>query len=362
MNLAQKHRQYKFKDILGHDKVSNELLKRSKDRNFPQVILFQGNPGVGKTSFSYVIAMAANCKDLKDGEPCGQCDNCLDIKNQRFTRGNIREYDARDIKVDQIEEIKEFISSPPMLDNYNILFIDELQGMFGQGASASAREKLLKVIEKINNHTIIIFGTMDSSVLSSAYKRRMVTYNLKDVAYDQIAIYLMDVLAQENISLDGKEDAIGTIVESSNGSPGLAISYLERCVYGEIWSKEEILQEFDLASNDTIIDYTAKCLKGDISLLNQYVSGEVVNGIEETLMVLYKQLKGASLKKEEQKKVGSLSKHFGEERVKKVFELVIEAKQYGYFTPAMITLLLIRIIDSMPKETTGSNGRRVIRG
>ena len=44
------YRPFSFDDIAGHAGIINELKNRSKEQNFPQVMLFSGISGSGKSS------------------------------------------------------------------------------------------------------------------------------------------------------------------------------------------------------------------------------------------------------------------------------------------------------------------------
>lgn len=350
-NLTQITRSYKFRDVIGNKKIVSEFIQRSKDKNFPQVILIEGMTGIGKTTLARLVAMSANCKHLEDGEPCGECPSCKAIKAERFRDVSVMEQDARDIKVEQIDQIRDFISTPSMLDPFKIVFIDELQGFFGQGSSASARDKMLKILEKTYKNVIFILGTMDGDTIPKALRNRTVSYKLKPLTTEEIVGHLYNVAKDRSVKIGASEaEVLLAIAQYAEGSMRTAISYLERCIYGNIWTKEELISELSITPDQTIIDYTQMILTGNSSILDVYLSGGVIDSIQDTVVLILKKQMGAKLKQEELNKIGKLPTLHSKEKAMTLLNEILEAKKNGFITSAMITLMLVKLLDRFKTE------------
>ena len=74
--LARLYRPRRFSEIIGQDHVSATLRTAVERGRVAHAYLFCGPRGVGKTTAARVLAMALNCADREDGEPCGKCESC----------------------------------------------------------------------------------------------------------------------------------------------------------------------------------------------------------------------------------------------------------------------------------------------
>ncbi|MBW1888345.1 MAG: hypothetical protein JRI52_08365 [Deltaproteobacteria bacterium] len=74
-----------FSEILGQEKPKKILRQTLERGKIPHAYLFTGIPGIGKISMARVLTMALNCHKLNDGEVCGECIPCRQIKNGTFT-------------------------------------------------------------------------------------------------------------------------------------------------------------------------------------------------------------------------------------------------------------------------------------
>lgn len=355
MNLYQKYRPYRFQDVVGQVKTINELKKRAIDNNFPQVMIFSGPTGTGKTTIARIIASYLNCSNPKEGEPCGECRSCKAIQEENVISDNLLEFDARDIKVDEIEKIKSFCSTQSLLGGKKIVFIDEFQGIVGQGSSASARDKTLKLFEKVYKDVYFILGTMNWDSIPKEFKEaskgRMSFYKLSPLTSSEIVGRLYDICEKENVVLtNDKSNGLMTIAENSQGSLRIAISYLERAIYGDIWSEEELLEELDIVSNQTVIDLVVKLVKRDTSILQTHVNETIFNQIEELILATIKKQMGGYLNKTFREKIGRLDQ-LPQGRLLELMNLVQDTKKYGFLTMPMITLFLIKALQEETRRT-----------
>src|SRR5579862_3749560 len=84
MSLYRKYRPQSFANLVGQDHIRTTLLNALKSGKVNHAYLFTGPRGTGKTSTARLVAKAINCLNLKDGEPCEECDICKEITDGRL--------------------------------------------------------------------------------------------------------------------------------------------------------------------------------------------------------------------------------------------------------------------------------------
>ena len=268
------YRPYSLNDMVGQKGILVEFKNRSYKGNFPQVMIFEGLSGTGKTTLALIVAGILNCKEPKritDGNicyinPCGICKPCIDIKNEVFGR-DIYFLDASSMSKDDVLNIQNKVNVMPMYDKNKIIIVDEAQEL-----SKASKGATLKLLEKPRKNVYYILCTMDSSALVKAIKSRGQTYRFKSVSSDEIAKYLWKILKKENLSESIPEtfikEGIFEISKYAEGNVREAIQYLERCLYGEYYSKSDILKNLGLISKEDAIELIFKLLKRDVSFFS----------------------------------------------------------------------------------------------
>lgn len=255
--LYQKLRPYRFSDMVGQNfVVENVRMQAKRDAWFHSYIL-AGQFGSGKTTMARIIAMAANCSNKdEDGNPCGCCESCRALMQDNST--DYKEIDgASNTGVDNIRDLKEYISYQPVLLRKKVVIIDEVHKL-----SNAAFNSLLKMLEEPPAYAIFILCTTEEEAIPKTVQSRCAIYRFGAIAEEQIANYLMEAAERTCISL--AMGGANLIAKYSQGSMRNALKYLEQLSASE----EEITEEFvskilGIADSGIIFDLLSMYLKGE---------------------------------------------------------------------------------------------------
>jgi len=218
--LARRWRPQKFADLIGQDVVVRTLKNALASGNLAHAYLLCGIRGVGKTTIARLMAMAVNCEQSDQGEPCGQCSACRGIAEG--SNLDVQEMDAAShTGVDDVREILDGVRYPPVTLKRKIYIIDEAHML-----SKSAFNALLKTLEEPPEHVMFILATTESDKLPVTVRSRCQRFDLRRLGQGEIAAYLKHVFDTESIKADA--DAIVAIAQAADGSVRDGLSLAER--------------------------------------------------------------------------------------------------------------------------------------
>jgi DNA polymerase-3 subunit gamma/tau len=345
-NLFSKYRPSTLESMYGHSIIVKEFKKRFKENKIPHAILLTGITGVGKTTFIRIIAKAIACKQKdENGNGCNICDMCQIIDNEKLS--NIYfELNASNIGIDQMREIEDS-SNRKAIGKYTtkIFVIDEMQEL---NKNKSAEKNILKVLEKPSDRCFFILAAMDSRKINNAIKNRCVHYKLNPLSFQVISKCLGDICDKEGITIDNREKAetLVTIAQNCDGSLRTAISYLERCIYSDIWEARLLLKELDIIS-DTNISIIINCvLKGDMNALSLEINEDVLKKIKYFLMLLYKKLNGITLSGWQTGQIKDIV-NVNWDNLENVIEGINELSKFPYLYTDLIEFHIMQIINKI---------------
>ena len=224
--LYRKYRPSSFSEVVGQEHVVKTLKNAIKRGKIAHAYLFSGPRGIGKTTIARILAKAANCKDIKDGEPCNKCDVCKNINQNRFL--DLVEIDAAThTQVDKIRDIIEKINFSPASGKYKVYIIDEVH-MLSKGAFNA----LLKTLEEPPKHVIFILATTEIHKIPATIISRCQRFDFRRIKISEIKKRLEGIAKQEKVKVEkGVFDFIAV-----NSSGGMRDS---ESLFGQILSLED---------------------------------------------------------------------------------------------------------------------------
>lgn len=159
-------------DILPWQKQPlSELIARGE--KLPHALLIHGRSGVGKIEFARALAQSLLCESPQDGFACGECPACgwfregnhpdfrellpesmLDEASTDEVAADADDKDkkkSREIKIDQIRAIADFMMLSTHRDGYRVLLVHPAEAM-----NIAAANALLKTLEEPAARTVIL--------------------------------------------------------------------------------------------------------------------------------------------------------------------------------------------------------------
>ncbi len=249
--LYRKFRPDTFDEVKGQDHIVTTLRNQVRNDRVGHAYLFCGTRGTGKTTMAKLLAKAVNCSNLKDGNPCCECESCRAI----FTGSalNVIEIDAASNSgVDNMRQIKDAVQYAPSDGKKLVYIIDEAHML-----TREAHNALLKTLEEPPEYCLFILATTEENKIPITIKSRCQKYDFHRISVETIYNRLKDLTGRENVEAD--EEALGFIARAADGSMRDALSILDECIascLGEKLTYEEVLNTVGAVDIEVYISLT----------------------------------------------------------------------------------------------------------
>ena len=225
--LARTYRPSRFADLIGQEAMVRTLANAIDSGRLAHAFVLTGIRGVGKTTTARIIARALNCVGA-DGtggptpDPCGTCDHCTSIGEDRNV--DVIEMDAASrTGVDDIRELIEGVRYRPVSARFKVYIIDEVHML-----SRNAFNALLKTLEEPPEHVKFIFATTEIRKVPVTVLSRCQRFDLRRVDGETLFSHLGAIAGQEGVEI--AEDALRQIVRAAEGSVRDALSLLDQSI------------------------------------------------------------------------------------------------------------------------------------
>lgn len=282
--LYRKWRPQTFSDVVGQEHITSVLQYQTENDKLSHAYIFCGSRGTGKTTCAKLLAKAANCMNLKDGNPCNECEACREIN--AGTAVDVVELDAASNNgVDDIRAICDEVVYPPSSLKKRVYIVDEVHML-----SMPAFNALLKTLEEPPQHAIFILATTELQKVPPTIMSRCQRFDFSRIKKEKIVDRLMHICSEEGINME--RDAASVIANLSDGAMRDALSLLESCASkGGFITAEYVINLLGLSNREQLIELLYSCAKQNtvraISLLNELYekNGDITSCFFELLTI-----------------------------------------------------------------------------
>ncbi|MEM9707802.1 MAG: DNA polymerase III subunit gamma/tau [Pseudomonadota bacterium] len=260
--LARKYRPQTFADLIGQDAMVRTLKNAFEADRIAQAFIMTGIRGTGKTTTARIIAKGLNCTgpDGKGGpttEPCGACEHCTSIAEDRHV--DVYEMDAASrTGVDDIRDIIESVAYRATSARYKVYIIDEVHML-----SRNAFNALLKTLEEPPDHVKFIFATTEIRKVPVTVLSRCQRFDLRRIEPETMVAHLRAIAEKEGAAIS--DEALALIARAAEGSARDAMSLLDQAIAhgaGETGA-DEVRAMLGLADRGRVLDLFDLIMKGD---------------------------------------------------------------------------------------------------
>ncbi len=233
--LYRKWRPMTFDDVISQQQTTETLKNQIISGKTAHAYLFTGSRGTGKTTCARILAKAVNCRHMKNGNPCLECDTCRDADSGALT--DIVEIDAASNNgVDNIRDLRDGAVYTPERSEYKIYIIDEVHML-----STGAFNALLKIMEEPPPYVKFILATTEIHKVPATIVSRCQRYDFRRIKPADIADRLKYIAAQEELDLT--DDGAAMIAKLADGGMRDAVSLLDRCSVGDVQINEKTVSD-----------------------------------------------------------------------------------------------------------------------
>lgn len=263
--------------LLHNSKVRQTLEKYLADGRIPQVLLFSGPKGTGKTSASRLIAAVLNDEQNESVVRSVYFDHknpkqsLQDVSESEITKAIIQgkstivsELDAASNRgIDDVRRLHDRVHTPPPQALMSVYILDEVH-MF----TKDAFNALLKLLEEPPRHAVFILATTERDKVPDTVISRSQELLFSKATQEDILHALSEITKAEKLQLS--KDALTLIAEAADGSFRDAVKILQHIAVTHTTSEDDISSLLALTQVAELSSLISAVVKKDAQAVLQF--------------------------------------------------------------------------------------------
>ena len=182
-----------FENIIGNEKIKQDLEKLVLQNKTSHSYLFLGTEGIGKKLIAKEFAKMLLCESNE--KYCGNCKSCIEFDSNNNPDFTIVDPDGASLKIEQIRQIQKKIIEAPIISKKKVYILNDADLM-----TVEAQNCLLKTIEEPPEFvTIILIGSREQNFLNTI-KSRCTAIKFQNIESHKIKKYLKDKYDIDDVS------------------------------------------------------------------------------------------------------------------------------------------------------------------
>lgn len=253
-----------FDDIVGHKNLIEFLRDHLSKGTLPQFIIFEGDEGLGKSSFAKLLALELMGRDpqvLKRVIQENKSTESVLLYNMSINGGK-----------DTAKEVEANLSLGLSGLDRKVIILDEAHDM-----SEAAQETFLVSTEYLPKGVYLFMCTTDSLNLKATLKSRAFTLHLQHLTQADMVSLLTRYVRDRGLRLQAEASTIQMIAAWADGKPRIALNLIEGFAPGSAVSSAAIKEFIDYLSVDDVLPVLS-CLSGSMTQGLSVISEMKLNG------------------------------------------------------------------------------------
>ncbi len=363
--LARKYRPQNFTELKGQEALVRTLTNAIQSGRLAHAYMLTGVRGVGKTTTARIIARALNCEKGPTITPCGVCEQCRSISEDRHV--DVLEMDAASRNgVDEIREIIDSVQYAPVSGRYKIFILDEVHML-----SKPAFNALLKTLEEPPEHVKFVFATTEIRKVPVTVLSRCQRFDLRRIGTDVLEKYFIELMVKEKV--EAEQGAVALIARAADGSARDGLSLLDQAISREPKKVTElqVREMLGLVDRSVTLDLFEAIMKGS-STESMAMLDSLYKGGADALMVLQDLLdlthyltkvrvapevaKGLALPEAERVRGAALSQSLSIPTLTRAWQMLLKGVpeiQHAFNPQLALEMLVIRLLYVADQPTPG---------